>query len=124
MQRNRKFKNRAGIMGKKGRRAGKTGGDTTAGGKAATKPKQGPGKARRERSAALREIQARIDALIGKLDVDPCRGFCEASGMIRDTRVCLSPLESFGAAERYTTKLQSGGCANNEGKTGSQKEAT
>lgn len=57
-------------MGKKGRRAGKTGGDATGGGKAATKPKQGPGKARRERAAAQREIQARADALIAKLDVE------------------------------------------------------
>ena len=57
-------------MGKKGRRAGKTGGDATAGDKAATKPKQGPGKARRERAAAQREIHARLDALIAKLDVE------------------------------------------------------
>lgn len=57
-------------MGKKGRRAGKTGGDATGGGKAATKPKQGPGKARRERAAAQREIQARVEALIAKLDVE------------------------------------------------------
>ncbi len=56
------------IMGKKGKRAGKTGGDATAGGKAAAKTKQGPGKARRERAAALREIQARLDALISKLE--------------------------------------------------------
>ena len=56
------------IMGKKGKRAGKTGGAPTAGGKAATKPKQGPGKARRERAAALREIQPRLDALIAKLE--------------------------------------------------------
>ena len=58
-------------MGKKGRRAGKTGSGTTTGGgggKAATKPKQGPGKARRERAAALREIQARVDALVAKLE--------------------------------------------------------
>ena len=53
-------------MGKKGKRSGKTGGG--GGSKAAAKPKQGPGKARRERAAALREIDARLDALIAKLD--------------------------------------------------------
>ena len=55
-------------MGKKGKRSGKTGGG--GGSKAAAKPKQGPGKARRERAAALREIDARLDALIAKLDVE------------------------------------------------------
>ena len=56
-------------MGKKSKRAGKAGGDTTAGGgKSAAKTKQGPGKARRERAAAQREVQARLDALIAKLE--------------------------------------------------------
>ena len=45
-------------MGKKGKRTGKAGG----------KPKVGPGKARRERAAAFRDIDARIDALIERME--------------------------------------------------------
>ena len=45
-------------MGKKGKRSTGAGGNTA---------KQGPGKARRERSLALREIETRIEALVEKL---------------------------------------------------------
>ena len=46
------------TMGKKGKRASKAG--TAA-------VKQGPGKARREQAAALRSVEARLDALVAKL---------------------------------------------------------
>ena len=51
-------------MGKKGKRSAKVSGDN----KAATTKKVGPGKARRERAAALRDIEARIDALADTLE--------------------------------------------------------
>ena len=46
-------------MGKKGKRSAKTGDG---------KPKQGPGKARRERAAAMKEINAGVTALVERLE--------------------------------------------------------
>ena len=57
-------------MGKKGKKATKqtTGGG--GGGDGGDKKKVGPGKARRERAATIRDLEARIAALAEKLDVE------------------------------------------------------
>ena len=79
-------------MGKKGKKAAK---QTTAGGDGGddgggSKKKVGPGKARRERAATIRDLEARTAALAEKLDVELLEGVWTCSLRSRRGRTVRS----------------------------------
>ena len=81
-------------MGKKGKKASKqTAGGGSGGDGGGAKKKVGPGKARRERAATIRDLEARIAALAEKLDVE-LEGVDVFSPLEEreDCPVCFAPL--------------------------------
>ena len=93
-------------MGKKGKRSAKTGDG---------KPKQGPGKARRERAAAMKEFEASVTALIERLESETKD--MELYGPLieqEECPICFLPLPRSDPEILYMEccgKIICGGCA-------------
>ena len=93
-------------MGKKGKRSTKTGDG---------KPKQGPGKARRERAAAMKEFEASVTALIERLESETKD--MELYGPLieqEDCPICFLPLPRLDAENMFMPccgQLICAGCA-------------
>ena len=86
-------------MGKKGRRSAKAAGSSGGDDKSTTKKKVGPGKARRERAAALRDIMSRLDTLADKLEEEPREKDMDLFDKVEDQGdcpICFVPMPRSG----------------------------
>lgn len=91
-------------MGKKGRRSAKAAGSSGGDDKSTTKKKVGPGKARRERAAALRDIMARLDTLADKLEEEPREKDMDLFDKVEDQGdcpICFVPMPRSGRESLY-----------------------